>query len=371
MKKFFYLFSLLTVATFAFTSCDDDDENTIYHYTVDNGAWYENPSSAPDCYIVNSGNWNGNDASIQYCDFDAGKVTSPLYDECIFAQQNGGAVLGDLAQDLLWIDNKLFVSVSTSQKIEVLDEQGKRLREPHKFELEGASPRMMATDGEKVYVTNYDGNVYVYNASTAEKVATIAVGTRPEGISYCDGYLVVNNAGDLYAYNGTLSIVNVATGESRSVQLTNPYTSSVVCNGDVYIIDSGNYNDIPSNVYRVSPADASVQSLNISASAIAAYEGELYYVNNAWSYDVGESGGYVASPLYAFDVLTNEKREVLPAAVMENVNSLSINPQNGDIFVGYSAEYGVLGTMRVYNLNGELKSTFDAGYYTGGARFEN
>ncbi len=369
MKKLFNLFSLLVVATFAFTSCEDDDK-TLFYYTVNEGDWYENPSSTPDCYIVNTGNWGGNDASIQYCDFKMGMVTSPLYDKSIFAQQNDDAILGDLAQDMLWVGNKLFVTVSGSQKIEVLDENGKRLREPIKFETEGASPRMLTTDGENVYVTNYDGNVYVYSVETAEFIKTIPVGTRPEGISCCDGYLVVNNSGDLYAYNGTVSIINIETGESKSVQLTNPYTASVVCNGCVYIIDSGNYSDVISNVYCINPERASVEPLDISASAIAVYENRLYYVNNAWSFDVGETGGYVASPLYALNVVTNETEEVLSATEMENINSLSVNPENGDIFVG-DAEYGVLGTMRVYSSWGELKSTFDVGYYTCGARFEN
>lgn len=368
MKKLFSILSLITVALFSFTSCDEENDS-IYNYVVNEGNWYEAPSVAPDFYVLNCGNWDGNDASVQYCNFNAGMVTSPLYDKGIFAQQNANAILGDLAQDMLWVKDKLFVTISGSQKIEILNENGKRLRAPIKFEAEGAWPRMLATDGENVYVTNYDGNVYVYNAETAEFVKTISVGTRPEGICYCDGYLVVNNSGDLYAYNGTVSVIKLETGESRSINLTNPYTASVVCNGAVYIIDSGNYYDILSNIYRISLEDATAQPLNICASAIATYENTLYYVNNSWS---NEAGAFVASPLYALDVVTNSTQEVLAEYEMGNVNSLSVNPENGDIFVGYNAtENGVLGTMHIYNMGGKLKSVFDVGYYTCGARFEN
>lgn len=370
MRKLSYIFSILVAITLVVASCDDS-EKTLAYYGVNEGDWYQNPASTPDCYIINSGNWNGNDASIQYCDFDARMVSSPLYDKDIFARQNN-AILGDLAQDMLWIDGKLFVSVSTSQKIEVLDEKGKRLREPHKFTAEGACPRMMATDGRNIYVTNYDGNVYVYDAATAESIDTIPVGVRPEGISCCNGHLVVNNSGDLYAYNGTVTIIDMASGERQDIPMTNPYTASIVCNGAVYIIDSGNYSDIPSNIYRIQPDNATVEPLNIGASSIAAYENILYYVNSTWSYDVGASGGFVTTPLYALDVVTNEKQEIIPAADMENINSLSVNPENGDIFVGRNAtEVGVLGTMYVYTLGGELKSLFDVGYYTAGARFES
>lgn len=355
--KSLFLSAMFVFAGVSLVSCSNDDDNS-------NGGGAAAANNG--CYVLNNGNWGGNDASLQYYDYATGLATAPDADANIFAVQNG-ALLGDLAQDMLWVENKLFVSVSGSQKLEVLNEDGKRLREPYLYSEEGASPRMLATDGKNVYVTNYDGNVYVYSASTAEFVKTIAVGTRPEGISYTNGSLVVNNSGDLYAYNGTVSVIDLKNEEKRDIQLVNPYTASVVCNGDVYIIDSGNYYDVPSAVYRVSVSDATVEALGFSASAIAAYEDKIYYVNNEWSYEVNS---YVTSPLYAYDTVTGESVEVLPAEAMTNVNSLSVNPENGDIYVGY-AQYGVLGTMNVYTLTGESKGTFTVGYYTTGAYFEN
>lgn len=340
---------------FAFTACDSDDKVTLPE---------ENETPANRCYIVNTGNWEGNDASIQYYSFDTDMATAGDSKANIFAVQNK-TLLGDLAQDLLWTKEKLFVTVSGSQKIEVLDESGKRLQEPYMFTKEGASPRMLATDGINVYATNYDGNVYVYNASTAAFEGKIPVGVRPEGISYCNDYLVVNNSGDLYAYNGTVSIIDLQSGDTRTINMVNPYTASVVCNDEVYIIDSGNYNDIPSAVYRISPEEGTATSLGFSASAIAAYENILYYVDNAWDY---EKNAFVTSPLIALDVTTGEKSEILPKETMANVNSLSVNPENGDIYVGY-ATYGVLGNMRIFDGIGKQKSFFGVGHYTAGARF--
>lgn len=354
MRKILFL-SMFTLAAFSFTSCSNDDDNTT------------NPdvSFSSGCYIANQGGMNENDGTVQYYDFNTGLATGADAESNIFALQNG-EMLGDLVQDLLWIDDKLFVTVSGSQKIEILDLDGKRLRQPYRFAEEGAQPRMMATDGTNVYVTNYDGNVYVYSASTAEFVKKIPVGIRPEGISVCNGYLVVNNAGDLYAYNGTVSVINLSDGEIRSIAMTNPYTTSLVCNDEVYIIDAGNYVDIPSAVYRISPEKAVATSLGMSASAIAAYEDRLYYVNTSYLPDWTP----VYSPLCAFDVVTGETTEILPSEQMTDVYSLSVNPENGDIFVGY-AQYGILGTMRMFAADGTYKGNFEVGYYTSGARFEN
>lgn len=352
----FLLCATLLFVGVTISSCSDDDDNTSGTLS----------QTEKGCYVLNTGNWGGNDASLQYYDYASGLATPADAQSNIFAFENG-TLLGDLAQDMLWIEDKLFVTVSGSQKLEILDENGKRICEPYLYTTEGASPRMLATDGKFVYVTNYDGNVYVYNASTAEYVKKIAVGTRPEGISYIDGYLVVNNAGELYAYNGTLSVIELKSGDKKEYNLVNPYTASVVCNGDVYIIDSGNYSDIPSKVYRYNVAEAKTEELNFSASAIAAYEDKLLYVNNAWSYEINN---YVTSPLYSYDTVTGESKELLPAEAMTNINSLSVNPDNGDIYIGY-AQYGVLGTMRVYNINGYEKGIFTVGYYTAGAYFEN
>lgn len=353
MKKLLF-WSAMLFGTLTFTACSNDDNNPTPETKTDvNG-----------CYIINTGNWGGNDASIQFYSFDNNLVTPGDSEANIFATSNN-ALLGDLAQDLLWTKGKLFVSVSGSQKLEILDENGKRQQEPYLYSQEGASPRMMTTDGTNVFVTNYDGNVYVYNATTANFEGKIPVGVRPEGISYCNGYLVVNNSGELYSYNGTLSIVELSNGNTKTIPMTNPYTASVVCNDEVYIIDSGNYYDIPSNVYRVSPEEGKATSLGFSASAIAAYENILYYVDNAWSYDIND---YVTSPLYAYDVVTGERNEILSEATMKNVNSLSVNPENGDIYVGY-ATYGVLGYMSVFTADGTQKGFFGVGHYTAGARF--
>lgn len=359
MKKKFVYLCCVVMSVFSLTSCDNDD---------DNGGGVEGASGV-GCYILNQGNWGGNDASLQYYSFENSTATSPVCSEDIFFEQNA-LLLGDVAQDLLWIKDKLFVTVSTSQKTEVLDENGKRIQEPYKYTETMACPRMIATDGNNVYITNYDKNIYVYNASTAKFVKTIPVGSYPEGISYVDGYLVVNNS-DYGACDGdaSVSIIDLNNGVQQVVKdhIYNPGTQSVVCNGDVYIVDAGNYYDVSSNVLRISPEEGTVESLGIQAYLLAAYENYLYYVDASWSYT---AGGYEYSPLYRRDVVTGEVIEVLPVSSVKNIYSLSVNPENGDIFVGYT-NGSDLGTMRVYAADGTQKGVFGVGYFTVGAKFEN
>ncbi|MBQ5663814.1 MAG: hypothetical protein IIV19_05225 [Bacteroidaceae bacterium] len=361
MRKKLYLWMLLTFGALAVSSCSEDDDSG-------NGGGGSNINSS--CYIVNQGSWGYNNASLQVYDTNSGVASSPDCNNDIFFAANG-ELLGDGAQDLLWMGNKIFVAVSTSQKLEILDETGKRVRQ-YTYAAEGASPRYMATDGNNVYVTNYDGNVYVYNAVSGDSVTKIYSGSYPEGISYCGGYLVVNNS-NWGGYGGgepSVAVIDVASGESRIINenVCNPYTQSVVCGDEVYIIDSGNYSDIKPAIYRVDAVNAKLVKVADNATLMSSCGDYIYYVNANYSYAIG---GNEYSPLYKLDVATGEKSEILPVEKMENVYSLDVNPATGDIYIGFSPSADECGTMRVYSSDGEQKGVFEVGYYTSGARFRN
>ncbi len=360
MKK--YLSLMLLLCSFSFlVSCDNDDDNGDGggSSSVNNGS----------CYIVNQGNWNGNDASLQVYDIATGHVSDPECANDIFAVANK-ELLGDLAQDLLWVKNRLFVTVSSSQKLEILDESGKRIRK-YTFPAENACPRYIATDGSRVYVTNHDGYVYVYDAADGDSITRVYSGSYPEGISCIDGTVVVNNS-NYGGYGG--GVPDIAVIDTKSMQVSkrivqgvcNPYSQSVVSAGSVYIVDSGNYGDIPSKLCRVD-IETGVLTPLYDASLIASYENFVYFANASFNYT---ANAYDYSALYRMDAVTGEVEQVLPAEKLTDIYSLDINPETGDIFIGY-AQYGILGTMRVYDAEGVLRSLFDVGYYTSGARFRN
>ena len=360
MKKDLFLWMLLAFSMVTFSSCSEDDDNG-------GGAGTGGTTS---CYIINQGSWGYNNASLQVYDINLGAVSSPDCNSDIFYTANG-ELLGDVAQDLLWVGNKLFVTVSNSQKLEILDESGKRVRQ-YTYTAEGAQPRFMATDGANVYVTNYDGNVYVYNALSGDSITKIYSGSYPEGISYLNGSLFVNNS-NWGGYGGgepSVAVINVASGESKLIKenACNPYAQSVVCGGEVYIIDSGNYADILPAIYRVDVAGEKLVKIADNATLMSTCGEYIYYVNASWNY---ATSAYDYSALYKMDVATGEKSELLPADKMNGVYSLDVNPATGDIYVGFSPEANDFGTMRVYSPAGEQKGVFEVGYYTSGARFRN
>lgn len=357
-ERLFLLIAMFAGASI-FTACDDND---------DNGG--ETPPMNSSCYILNQGNFGENNASLQIYDKDSGTASSALCESDIFTTANG-ELLGDVAQDMLWTNGKLFVTVSNSQKLEILNENGKRIAK-HTYSAEGAQPRNIATDGKKVYVTNYDGYVYVYNTSSGDSITRIYSGSYPEGISCNNGYLIVNNSnqGGYGGGEASIAIIDTKSGtliKSIKDNVCNPYGESVICNDDVYIVDSGNYDNIPSTIYRVDTDSLKVTKIG-TASLLSAYENHIFYTDASFTYS---TMSYNNTPLYKMDVTTGEKAELVAAEKMKDIYSLDVDPATGDVYVGY-AQYGILGTMRIYDgTTGEQKATFDVGYYPTGARFKN
>ncbi|MBR2607465.1 MAG: hypothetical protein IKC70_05995 [Bacteroidaceae bacterium] len=341
------------------TACSDSDSD---------GGGGSGDFLQTSCFVINQGVSGMNNASMQQFDILSGLASSPDCNNDVFYKANG-ELLGDVAQDLLCVGNKVFVTVSNSQKLEILDDSCRRVRK-YTYAGEGACPRCLATDGSKVYVTNYDGYVYVYDVASGDSLTRIYSGSYPEGISYCNGYLVVNNSnwGGYGGGEAGVAVINVASGESKIIKegVCNPYTQSVVCGGEVYIIDSGNYSDILPAVYRVDADNAKLVKVAENASLISSDEGAIYYVNASWSYAIN---GTSYSPLYKLVVATGEKFEILPTEKMKDISSLDVNPENGDIYIGYSPSSEYFGTMRIYDFEGKQKGVFEVGYFTSGARF--
>lgn len=109
-------------------------------------------------YVLNTGNWGGNDAGIQFLDFQTGELSEDLY-----AAANGEG-LGDLGQDLCVYGSKIYVTVSGSSKVVIMDRKCKVLKSIPVATEDGTpvEPRYMAACEGKVYFTAYDGTVSRY-----------------------------------------------------------------------------------------------------------------------------------------------------------------------------------------------------------------
>ena len=334
-------------------ACNEEEEGTVVVPPV--------PTTS-GLYVLNTGNWGGNDASIQYFDLKGLSIGGDL-----FAAANGFG-LGDLGQDLCLYGSKLYTTVSGSSKLEVMDRNCKVIQTiPVKAEdgTTPAEPRYMTACDGCVYFTAYDGTVSRLDTATLEITGKVAVGDHPEALTNANGKLYVNISG--YGSGTTVAVVDVASftkTKDIAVKL-NPYTQCFTGDdGYVYTVSNGNYAGSPGmsedqyvygTLQRIDPVTDTVE--DVCRATYAANHGSKMYVLYSEYYLPETKRAFV------LDLNTGEEADFIDLDEFSSPNAIGVDPSTGDVYVA-DVPYGANSTVRVYDAEGNLKNTFEAGYST-------
>ena len=185
-------------------------------------------------YIVNEGSFNNNNGSISYYHPDSGKLVNKLF------QTINQRLLGDVVQSFGVADDKGFIVVNNSQKVEVVDMET--------FLSIGTItgtdyPRyfLKVTDS-KGYLTNgsFDGDVFVIDLNSLSIIKEIAVGKGPENLIRCGNQVFVANSGG-WTNDNIVSVIDVDSDfVTDSIEVgDNPVDLVTDNNGDLWILCKG------------------------------------------------------------------------------------------------------------------------------------
>ena len=129
-------------------------------------------------YVLNSGKFQLNNASISYYDVNT-KAVSP---DIFYSVNNRG--LGDTGQDMLIYGSKMYASIYKSGLIEVLDANNAKSIKTIKLKDDAGNPRaprsITAANG-KIYIVLYDGYVASMDTINFNITKTVKVGANPDG----------------------------------------------------------------------------------------------------------------------------------------------------------------------------------------------
>ena len=161
--------SAIAFATMALLIACSDDDNKIEPTPT---APAPSTPTSKGAYVLSSGYWGENNASIQYIDLENHRV---INDDMYFYAN--GEKLGDSGQDLILYGSKLYCTVSTSEKVVIMDKSCKVLKShslyvdpdilPNDIIID-SDPRYLAAHNGKVYFTSYDGTVSRIDTTTLE-----------------------------------------------------------------------------------------------------------------------------------------------------------------------------------------------------------
>ena len=244
MKKFLLSFAVLTMAMSLTTACssdDDDDAPVLKPVDVSNGL-----------FIVGSGNKNaGIDGNVSYIDYSKG-VTVPN----AFQAANGKSV-GKTANYITAYGSKLYIVVDGEATIWVCDKQTLKIVKQISTtqllgEADGVSPRAAIGYEGKLYFTCYgkskdgeNGIVAAIDTISFAKQQTFTVGSYPDGLTLCGGYIFVANSDYGMCMKPSISKIDVKSGavsEIKDAAITNPMQILTIGN-NVYYLDYGTYDE--------------------------------------------------------------------------------------------------------------------------------
>lgn len=346
-KRSFRAMALLMMGVASFTACEDEEDDL-------------KKSSNKVIYVLNEGSWNNNNASVSAIDPTDG---SSYYYQ--FAAANGRN-LGDTGQDILRYGGKIYIAVSGSNTIEVVD--GNSLTSIKTIKPESGkpgNPRGLAASDGKIYVSLYDGYVAKIDTTSLAFEDSIAVGPNPEEITIANGCLYVAisdglNSGNGYPNGKYVSKIGLDSFKvaSKIDVIVNPNKMASDKSGNVFVISWGDYIDIPSTVQKIDKND-NVSVLG-KATYMTCYENTLYTINAPFG---APSIEYISYNTISGSVESSSFISGTADEMPSNPTCVSVNPKNGNIMVGsYLAANDYLSNGYVYEYaNGAFKARYNAG----------
>lgn len=360
MKKFLLSFAVLTMAMSLMTACssdDDDDAPVMKPVDVSNGM-----------FIVGSGNMTtGIDGNVSYIDYSKG-VTVPN----AFKAANGKSV-GKTANYITAYGSKLYIVVDGEATIWVCDKQTLKIVKQISTtqllgEADGVSPRAAVGYEGKLYFTCYgkskdggNGIVAAIDTINFAKQQTYTVGSYPDGLTLCGGYIFVANSDYGMCMKPSISKIDLKSGavsEIKDAAITNPMHILTIGN-DVYYLDYGtydeNWNQTGQGVRKIT-MDGKVTKL--IAGTTMGTDGKRIFSADA---PYGKEVNY-----YIYDTATGTTSAWEPADIFSPA-VITADPVTGNIFVvsyqknpeNNSAVYTLPSYTNQYDATGKFVKRYD------------
>ena len=337
-------------------------------------------------YVLNEGNMGSNKASIDFLDLDENKPTVH-YLRNIYSERNPNVVkeLGDVGNDIKIYGSKLWIVVNVSNKVEVATADScKRITQ-----INIPNCRYLAFKDGFAYVSSYVGPVkfdkdaplgMVYKVDTVDfkKKDSVVVGYQPEELCIVDNKLYVANSGGYRApnYDQTLSEIDLATfKEIRKIKVgLNPHHCQVDHYGQIWVTSRGNYNDVPSRIYRLYKGRSQlyevIDSIDTPVSGLSIVGDSLYYYGTAWNNATATNNiSYGLINVRTHKIIDTNLFSAPQLKAITMPYGIIVNPTNRDFYLMDAKNYVSSGSLLHFKSDGTYDWSVQTGDIPGHATF--
>lgn len=344
-KKLFRAVLILAVCVPFFSSCDPEKTET--------------PEINSGLIVLNEGVYNKNNASLTFYDFSNGFASNYVFED----KNNRG--LGDTGQDMIKYGSKIYIAVSKSSIVEVVNAKtGVSVKSiPMKNAVNvSSSPRALVAANGKVYISLFDGHVAKLDTASLTVDKTIAVGPNPEGVTIANNKLYVANSGGMQAVmDSTISVIDLASfAEVKKIKVNvNPIKIKADAYGDIYVLSSGDYFMKPAKFQRIEAVTEKVSDIAVGAKGIDIVGDKAYIYN----FDYDANWAVANKTIKIYDV-KNEKLlndNVASTTTFEKIPyGINVDPISKNIYLGVT-DYENNGKIYCFGEDGSFKYTFTTG----------
>lgn len=335
-------------------ACDNDPDPIV-------------PPGADGFFVVNEGAFNGSNTSISFFDRETGVVTND-----VFAARNGRP-LGDQAQSITVFEDKAYIVVQNSGKVEVINADD---YSSIKTITEGIiSPRyFLGISSTKGYLSDWgqfgaEGTIKVIDLTTFTVTKTIATGQGANKmVRKGDNVYVANNGG--FGYDNKVTIIDTNKDEVASAITVgdNPHSLQFDKEGNLWVLCSGKFdffdeaNNTKPTLSKFGPDNNEVLKLTFPEIR---YPGATHLeINTAgdklfFSYNGG---------VYA--VSTSATSAPASPFIDKPFYGLAVDPFNDNIIGTEALDFSSPGTIYIYTPAGTLETSMKVGIAPNGVGFK-
>ena len=348
IKLFFGVFCL----TLFITSCDKEESSGEY---------------ADGVFIANEGGFGNNNGSVSFYSYSADSV----YNNIFYSVNNRS--LGDVVQSVTVHNNKAYIVVNNSNKVEIADK--------NTFQEAGvisdvSLPRYLIAQGNTGYLSCWgDNSVKVINLETNTVTQSVTVASGPEKMCIVNDKLYVVNTGG-YSVDSIVSVIDLASLEVVENIIVKYSPQDIVVDKDnkIWVLCFGKVVYDVVDPYPIIEESASkIYKIDPESDAVV-LEGELFQNQHPIQLEVSNDGtlylggGYTFAGIYRLEIEGGSG--ALTQIIADYVYGLNINPGTNILYTLQAPTYTDPGILKRYELDGTLLGTYECGIGPNSASFK-
>lgn len=353
---------LLIALTFLVSSCSEDE---VVPKVLPGSAGF---------FIVNEGAFGNGNASLSYFDKSTNSITNDIF------LSNTGKPLGDQAQSMTIFNDKGYIVVQNSAKIEVIDLTDISSIVTIDANDGIASPRyFIGINDSKGYISDWgadgvSGTVKVLDLTTNEITKTIEIGQGTNKMLLLNSKVYVTNSGG-WGQDNTVKVIDINTDEVVKTITTGNNPKDIVAdeNGDIWVLGSGaiaynsdwSVNIESSTAGFISKIENDEVTASFAVSDKSSSPNSLIINNSGTSLFFNYNGGVYE--LKTTDI--NSSSVSINEVISKNFYGLAFDPSDENILGSESPDFTSSGTVYRYNVSGQLIDKYSVGIAPNGFVF--